>query len=93
MFAKLFGGNKNKQVVTQPQMDDPSLVLDKLENQCTMIQKRCKVTENKIKEAKVEALSKKKNGDQRGAVLSLKRMKMLEGELTKLDGQQIMLEQ
>ena len=93
MFAKLFGGNKNKQVVTQPQMDDPSLVLDKLENQCTMIQKRCKVSENKIKEAKVEALSKKKNGDQRGAVLSLKRMKMLEGELTKLDGQQIMLEQ
>ena len=49
--------------------------------------------ENKIKDAKATALTKKKGGDQRGAVMALKQMKMFEGELTKLDGQQIMLEQ
>ena len=49
--------------------------------------------ENKIKDAKAQALAKKKAGDQRGAVMALKAMKMYEGELTKLDGQQIMLEQ
>ena len=38
-------------------------------------------------------MAKKKAGDQRGAVMALKQMKMFEGELTKLDGQQIMLEQ
>ena len=38
-------------------------------------------------------MAKKKAGDQRGAVMALRQMKMFEGELTKLDGQQIMLEQ
>ena len=47
----------------------------------------------RIKDAKATALTKKKAGDQRGAVMALKQMKMYEGELTKLDGQQIMLEQ
>ena len=51
------------------------------------------MTENKVKDAKAAALAKKKAGDQRGAVLALKQMKMYEGELSKLDGQQIMLEQ
>ena len=46
-----------------------------------------------MKDAKAAALAKKKAGDQRGAVLALKQMKMYEGELSKLDGQQIMLEQ
>ncbi len=49
--------------------------------------------ENKIKDAKATALAKKKAGDQRGAILAMKQMKMYEGEVTKLDGQQIMLEQ
>ena len=49
--------------------------------------------ENKIRDSKAQALAKKKAGDQRGAVMALKQMKMFEGELTKLDGQQIMLEQ
>ena len=64
-----------------------------MENQCATIEKRVKVMENKIKDAKATALAKKKAGDQRGAVMALKQMKMFEGELTKLDGQQIMLEQ
>ena len=49
--------------------------------------------ENKIKDAKANALAKKKAGDQRGAVMALKQMKMYEAELTKLDGQQVMLTQ
>ena len=57
-----------------------------------MINKRIKVYENKIKDAKADALAKKKAGNQRGAILAMKQMKMYEGELTKLDGQQIMLE-
>ena len=43
--------------------------------------------ENKIRDSKAQALAKKKAGDQRGAVMALKQMKMFEGELTKLDGQ------
>lgn len=57
-----------------------------------MINKRIKVYENKIKDSKADALAKKKAGNQRGAILAMKQMKMYEGELTKLDGQQIMLE-
>lgn len=49
--------------------------------------------ENKIKDAKALALSKNKAGDKRGALLAMKQMKMYEQEVTKLDGQQIMLEQ
>ena len=64
-----------------------------MENQCETINKRIKVYENKIQDAKADALAKKKAGNQRGAILAMKQMKMYEGELTKLDGQQIMLEQ
>ena len=49
--------------------------------------------ENKIKDSKAAALAKKKAGDTRGALLAMKQMKMYEQEITKLDGQQIMLEQ
>lgn len=49
--------------------------------------------ENKIKDAKATALAKNKAGDKRGALLAMKQMKMYEGEVQKLDGQQIMLEQ
>ena len=49
--------------------------------------------ENKIKDSKSAALAKKKAGDTRGALLAMKQMKMYEQEITKLDGQQIMLEQ
>ena len=49
--------------------------------------------ENKIKDSKATAVTKKRAGDQRGAIMALKNMKMYEGELTKLDGQIIMLQQ
>ena len=58
-----------------------------------MIDKRIVVMENNIKDCKTQALQKKKAGDTRGAVLQMKKVKMYEGELTKLDGQQVMLTQ
>ena len=39
------------------------------------------------------AITKKKAGDTRGALLAMKQHKMNEGELAKLDGQSMMLEQ
>ena len=58
-----------------------------------MVKKRIIVVENKIKDLKQEALAKRKNKDERGALMALKKMKMQEKEVQKLDGQSIMLEQ
>ena len=95
MFKKLFGGSSGGQpqaAAAQPQIN-PDQTLERLEGQCSTIEKRIKVMENQIKDAKATALAKKKAGDIRGATLALKKMKMYEGEITKLDGQQMMLEQ
>ena len=95
MFKKLFGGSSGAATAqpAQAALPDPSLTIERLENQCETIEKRIKVMENKIKDAKASAVTKKRAGDQRGAIMAMKNMKMYEGELTKLDGQQIMLEQ
>ena len=47
----------------------------------------------KTAELRTAAITKKKAGDQRGALMAMKNMKMQEKELAKLDGQSIMLEQ
>ena len=95
MFKKLFGGGSGggQPAAQQPVQQDPSQTIDRLEAQINTINKRVVVMENKIKDAKANALAKKKSGDTRGAMMSLKQMKMYEGELTKLDGQQVMLAQ
>mmetsp|Transcript_16037 Transcript_16037/g.20296 ORF Transcript_16037/g.20296 Transcript_16037/m.20296 type:complete len:182 (-) Transcript_16037:148-693(-) len=69
------------------------MTIDRLEQQCDTIEKRITVMGNKVTDSKATALAKKKAGDIRGATLALKQMKMYEGEITKLHGQQIMLEQ
>ncbi len=93
MFSKLFGGGSKPQAAATPQVQDPDKAITQLEGQCETIGKRIVVMENKIKDAKATALAKNKAGDKRGALLAMKQMKMYEGEVTKLDGQQIMLEQ
>ena len=94
MFKKLFGGGSAApQQAAQPAPVDASQTIDRLEAQINTINKRVVVMENKIKDAKANALAKKKAGDTRGAMMCLKQMKMYEGELTKLDGQQVMLAQ
>ena len=97
MFKKLFGGggggSNQPSQPQQPQNIDPTATIERLEQQCEQIEKRIVVINNKVKDAKALALQKNKAGDKRGALLALKQSKMYEGELSKLDGQQIMLEQ
>ena len=54
---------------------------------------RIKKIENDVTRLKKEALEKKKKKDDRGAVASLRKAKMYEKELAKLEGQSVMLEQ
>ena len=54
---------------------------------------RTKKIENEMTNYKKEAIEKKKKGDSKGALLSLKKMKMREKEVAKLEGQSIMIEQ
>ena len=95
MFKKLFGGGsaQPQAAAARPVPQDPAGTINRLDEQIATIEKRVKVMETKIKDAKANALAKKKAGDQRGAMMALKQMKMYEGELTKLDGQQVMLNQ
>ena len=94
MFKKLFGGGGGGPAQpAKPAPVDPTVTIDRLEAQCETINKRIVVMENKIKDAKASAIQKKKAGDTRGALMALKQSKMYEQELTKLDGQQVMLEQ
>lgn len=95
MFKKLFGGGggSNQPAPAKPAPVDPTATLQRLEAQCEQISKRIMVVDNKIKDAKATALAKKKAGDSRGALMAMKQMKMYEGEITKLEGQSIMLEQ
>ena len=94
MFKKLFGGGggNTQAAPAKPAPTDPTATIERLEAQCETINKRIKVFETRIKDAKATALAKKKAGDQRGALMALRQIKMHEGELNKLDGQQIMLE-
>jgi len=48
---------------------------------------RIKKLDNEIKDHKEEALRRKKAGDQRGALNFLKRAKMKDTEVNKLEGQ------
>ena len=54
MFKKLFGGNSGAATAqpAQAELPDPSLTIERLENQCETIEKRIKAMENKIKDAK-----------------------------------------
>jgi len=90
MFNKLFGGEQKKKA--EPVVDAQATI-DKLNAQCENVKKRIVVVENKIKDLKQEALAKRKAKDERGALMALKKMKMQEKEVQKLDGQSIMLEQ
>lgn len=90
MFNKLFGQKDAKPAVVK---QDPTETIAKLNQQCEVVKKRIVVVENKIKDLKTEALTRRKAKDERGALMALKKMKMQEKEVQKLDGQSIMLEQ
>ena len=65
MFKKLFGGggSNNNAPAAKPQVQDPVATIEKLEAQCEVINKRIKVFETRINDAKATALTKKKAGD------------------------------
>lgn len=50
------------------------------------INMRCKKMERESGELKQLAVQKKKNGDNRGAIVALKKSKMYEKELAKMEG-------
>ena len=91
MFNKLFGGKDKPKEAPKPK--DPQETINTLNNQCETVKKRITVLENRTADLKKEALAKRKAKDERGALMALKKMKMFEKELQKLDGQSIMLEQ
>jgi predicted HAD superfamily phosphohydrolase YqeG len=54
---------------------------------------RKKKVENEAAKFKLEAIAKHKKGDKAGAALAMKKMKMREKEVVKLEGQEIIMEQ
>ena len=54
---------------------------------------RIKKIENDVGALKKQAVEKKKKKDDRGAIAALRKAKMYEKELAKLEGQSMMLEQ
>ncbi|TNV75579.1 hypothetical protein FGO68_gene16148 [Halteria grandinella] len=92
MFKNLFGALKAKP--QQPaSIPDPHSALQRISDQIDNIEKRIKKIEVDMKTFLEEALCKKRANDQRGALFALKRKKMLEKEVSKLDGQMTLLEQ
>ncbi|CDW78314.1 vacuolar sorting protein [Stylonychia lemnae] len=93
MFKKLFGSSGGDKKKEAPPQVDPTQTMDRLSEQIENVQKRSKKIEMDMKRLLQEALEKKKAKDTRGAVFALKRKKMLEKEVAKLDGQMVLLEQ
>lgn len=62
-------------------------------NQVENINMRINKIEHDVAANKKLAMEKKKKKDDRGAIQALRKAKMLEKELTKLEGQMLMLEQ
>ena len=64
MFKKLFGGGGGGPAApVKPAEIDPTQTIERLESQCETINKRIKVFDQRIKDAKATALTKKKAGD------------------------------
>ena len=90
MMNKLFG---KKEVKKEAPQKDPAETLKMLTEQCDTVQKRINVLEQRQADLKKDALAKRKAKDERGALMALKKMKMFEKEVMKLEGQSIMLTQ
>merc|ERR1719329_1734101 len=90
MFGKLFGDKNAPKKQAAPEIN-PQEMIEKLNGQIDTVEKRIKVLENRTAEYKTTAIAKKKAKDNRGALMAMKQMKMMEKELAKLDGQSVML--
>mmetsp|Transcript_6978 Transcript_6978/g.7323 ORF Transcript_6978/g.7323 Transcript_6978/m.7323 type:complete len:231 (+) Transcript_6978:27-719(+) len=81
--------SKKKPTAPQPRVED---TITNLRTNIESLDKREKHIYTKIDASKKEALMKKKKGDQKGAIFALKKMKMYEGEVNKLQGARMTLE-
>ncbi len=86
----LFGGGKKKEVKKAINTEQ---LLQNIGQQIDTISKRQKLLENKTASLTQEALKLKKAKNIKGAVLALKKKKLLEQELNKIDGMKMLLEQ
>ena len=91
MFGKLFGSKADAKPQA-PQVDTQATI-QKMQGQIENIDMRIKKIENDANNYKKVAIEKKKAGDSRGAVIALRKSKMYDKELAKLEGQSMMIEQ
>jgi len=88
---RLFGGGKKKEKPTDPQ--EALNTISKLRTTLEDMDKRQKVLEAKARNELETAKEKNRQKDKRGALYSLKKKKMYEAEVGKLDAQKMNLEQ
>lgn len=86
---RLFGKKKD------PKMNQEQVLksMEGLRKTIEDISKRSQVLQNKASNEMKEALNRKKLGDKSGALICLKRKKLYEGEIGKLEGARMNLEQ
>ena len=89
-FGKVFGAKPKE--APKPKID-PVEQINKLSAAIENLEKRQKVVQNKSDDLKKMAMEKNKKGDKQGALMALKKSKMYEPELKKIDGQMMALEQ
>ena len=86
-------GRKNKESKDQKKTVNPEQALQNIATQIDNISKRQQLLEVKAKKLTQEALAYKKAKNTKAAVLSLKKKKLLDQELNKIDGMKMLLEQ
>jgi charged multivesicular body protein 4 len=86
---RLFGKKK------EPKMNQEQVLrsMESLRKTIDDIGKRSQVLQNKASNEMKDALVRKKQGDKSGALICLKRKKLYEGEIAKLEGARMNLEQ
>ena len=93
MFS-LFGKSKSqKDESLIASTNDPMATLQKLDEQVECIEKKEKVLQIKIKDLVKEALENKQANNQKKAIFALRKKKLYQQELDKLDGMKTMLEE
>ena len=92
MFGKLFGSKADAKPQAAAPVDTQNTI-QKMQGQIENIDMRIKKIENDANNYKKIAVDKKKAGDSRGAVIALRKSKMYDKELAKLEGQSMMIEQ
>ena len=84
----LFGKKKEEK-----KKADPEMAMKAINTQIDNISKRQMVLDKKSKDLTQEALKSKKSKNTRAAVLALKKRKLVDQEMNKIDGMKMLMEQ